>query len=153
LRASALRETVAQRLVKHARSLGLVLELYTPQPPLRRAQDTDERGARKMMGVSALVRDLAEVAASEPIVRAQWVLTPDQESAAMALALDGVTISRATSPALPDTLFVGVTRQGVSKGSAVQDLVAHLRLRLDQVMAVGDGSGTCRCCRSSGTRW
>jgi Cof subfamily protein (haloacid dehalogenase superfamily) len=141
LRASALRETVAQRLVKHARSLGLVLELYTPHHLYVERKTPMSEAHVKILGVSALVRDLAEVAASEPIVRAQWILTPDQESAATALALDGVTISRATSPALPDTLFVGVTRQGVSKGSAVQDLVAHLRLRLDQVMAVGDGSG------------
>jgi Cof subfamily protein (haloacid dehalogenase superfamily) len=141
LKASALKEASTKRLVQHARSLGLVLEIYTPNHLYVERKTPMSEAHAKMIGVSALVRDLSEVAEAEPVVRAQWVLTPAQEAAALALTIDGVQISRATSPALPDTLFVSVTRAGVSKGTAVQDLVAHMGFRVDQVMAVGDSAG------------
>jgi Cof subfamily protein (haloacid dehalogenase superfamily) len=141
LKASALKEASTKRLVQHARSLGLVLELYTPNHLYVERKTPMSEAHAKMIGVAALVRDLGEVAEAEPVVRAQWVLRPDQESAAMSLAIDGVHVSRATSPALPDTLFVNVTRSGVSKGSAIQDLVQHMNLRAEQVMAVGDSAG------------
>jgi hydroxymethylpyrimidine pyrophosphatase-like HAD family hydrolase len=69
------------------------------------------------------------------------VLTPEQESAAMSLRVEDVHVSRATSPAQPDTLFVSVTRKGTSKGSAVEALCQHLRVPLERVMAVGDSAG------------
>jgi Cof subfamily protein (haloacid dehalogenase superfamily) len=141
LKVSALKEAVVKRLVQHARSVGLVLEVYTPNHLYVERKTPMSEAHAKMIGVAALVRDLGEVAESEPVVRAQWVLTPSQEAAAMALALDEVHVSRATSPALPATLFVSITRAGVSKGSAVRDLVEHMRLRVDQVMAVGDSAG------------
>jgi Cof subfamily protein (haloacid dehalogenase superfamily) len=141
LTVSSLKEASAKRIVQHARSLGLVLELYTPHHMYVERKTPMSEAHAKMIGVAALVRDLGEVAESEPVVRAQWVLHPEQEAPAMALALDGVQVSRATSPALPHTLFVSLTRAGVSKGSAVTHLVAHLKHRLDQVMAVGDSAG------------
>ena len=141
LKASSLKEAVGQQLVRHARELGLVLEVYTPHHLyVERKTQMSETHAR-MIGVQALVRDLSEVVANEPVIRAQWVLTPDQEEAAMALKPDGVTISRATSPAQKDTLFVSLTRAGVSKGTAVQDLAAHLKVPLAHAMAVGDTAG------------
>jgi Cof subfamily protein (haloacid dehalogenase superfamily) len=141
LKASALKEASLKRLVQHARSLGLVLEVYTPNHLYVERKTPMSEAHAKMIGVQALVRDLGEVAETEPVVRAQWVLTPSQEAAAMSLTLDDVYVSRATSPALPETLFVSLTRAGVSKGSAVRDLVAHMKLRLEQVMAVGDSVG------------
>jgi Cof subfamily protein (haloacid dehalogenase superfamily) len=141
LKASSLKEAAAQQLVRHAREIGLVLEVYTPHHLyVERKTQMSETHAR-MIGVPALVRDLSEVVANEPVVRAQWVLTPDQEEAALALRPEGVTFSRATSPALKETLFISMTRSGVSKGSAVQDVAAHLKIPLAHTMAVGDTEG------------
>jgi hydroxymethylpyrimidine pyrophosphatase-like HAD family hydrolase len=136
-----LKEAAALQLVRHARELGLVLEVYTPNHLyVERKTQMSEIHAR-MIGVQALVRDLSDVVANEPVIRAQWVLTPDQEPAAMTLKPEGVTISRATSPAQKDTLFISMTRAGVSKGSAIQDVAAHLKVPLSHAMAVGDTSG------------
>ena len=141
LKASSLKEVAAQQVVRHAREHGLVLEVYTPHHMyVERKTQLSEVHAR-MIGVQALVRDLSEVVATEPVIRAQWVLSPEQEPTAMALRLDGVTVSRATSPALRDTLFISLTRAGVSKGSAVRDLANHLRVPLQHAMAVGDTVG------------
>ncbi len=141
LQASSLRESTAIQLVRHAREHNLVLEVYTPSHLYveRKTQISETHG--RMIGVQPLVRDLSDVVATEPVIRAQWVLTTEQEPAAMALRLEGVTVSRATSPAQPDTLFISMTRTGVSKGSAVQQLAAYLKVPLASAMAVGDTAG------------
>jgi len=141
LKASSLKEVAAQALVRHARELGLVLEIYTPHHLYVERKTPMSEAHARMIGVPALVRDLSEVVANEPVVRAQWVLTLEQEADALALQPEGVTVSRATSPALRDTLFVSLTRAGVSKGSAIQDLAAHLKVPLSHAMAVGDTAG------------
>ncbi len=141
LMASSLREAAALQLVQHARAQGLVLELYTPNHLYVERRTTLSEAHAAMIGVNALVRDLAEVVQSEPVVRAQWVLTPEQEAQAMALKVRDVQVSRATSPAQPDTLFISITRQGTSKGSAVTALCKHLRVPLAKTMAVGDSAG------------
>jgi len=141
LMASSLREASALQLVQHARTLGLVLELYTPNHLYVERRTALSEAHAAMIGVSALVRDLAEVAQAEPVVRAQWVLTLEQEADAMALDVADVQVSRATSPVQPDTLFVSVTRRGTSKGSAVVALCQQLRVPLERVMAVGDSAG------------
>lgn len=141
LMASSLREAALLQLVQHARDHNLVLEVYTPNAMYVERRTALSEAHAAMIGVGALVRDLAEVAQSEPVVRAQWVLTPEQEAAAMALRVADVQVSRATSPAQPNTLFVSLTRQGTSKGSAVTALCRHLRVPLDRVMAVGDSAG------------
>ena len=141
LMVSSLREAAALKLVQHARALGLVLELYTPSNLYIERRTALSEAHAAMIGVGALVRDLAEVAQNEPVIRAQWVLTPDQEPAAMALDVPDVHVSRAPSPAQPGTLFVSLTRTGTSKGSAVAALCKHLRVPLEKAMAVGDSSG------------
>jgi Cof subfamily protein (haloacid dehalogenase superfamily) len=141
VRASALKESATLPLVRHAREYNLVLELYTPQHMYVERKTRMSEDHARIIGVQALVRDLGEVVASEPVIRAQWVVDADQEALALAPKVDGVTFSRATSPTLPGTLFISLTRGGVSKGTAVMELAKQLRVPLERTMAVGDTSG------------
>lgn len=141
VRASALKESATLPLVRHAREHNLVLELYTPQHLYVERKTRKSEAHSRVIGVQALVRDLSEVVASEPVIRAQWVLDADQEALALEPAIDGVTVSRATSPTLPGTLFISLTRSGVSKGSAIAELAKQLRIPLERAMAVGDTLG------------
>ena len=43
-----------------------------------------------------------------------------------------------TSPLMPDVRFVGITRQGVSKGNAIREVAAAYHIDLRDVMYVGD---------------
>ncbi len=141
LQMSALREQATLALVRRARELGAVLELYTPDSLyVERRTDISETHA-KMIGVNAIVRDLADVAGSEPVVRAQWVVTPDRLDDVMAAAVDNVHANVATSPAMPGTYFVSLTRGGVDKGSAVRLLAERLELDPAQLMGIGDSPG------------
>jgi Cof subfamily protein (haloacid dehalogenase superfamily) len=141
LKASALREATARHIIEQARKLGSVLELYTPSNLfVERKTDMSEAHA-KMIGVNAIVRDLEDVVANEPVVRAQWIVPIDEIAAVTGISGDGVQVSSATSPALKDTAFVSVTREGVSKASAIRHVAEVLRVPLADVMAVGDSLG------------
>lgn len=138
---AALRESVALKLVEYARELGHTLELYTPTNLFVERRTPISEAHAKMIGVTALVRDLAEVARIEPVVRGQWVVTHDERERVEKLPLPGVQLSSAISPALPGTSFVNVTREGVSKGSAVKLLAEMQGVPSSDVLAVGDSEG------------
>src|SRR5690606_18581133 len=76
-----------------------------------------------------------------PVVRAQWVVPLGTEEGLASQAPKGVQVSQAVSPALPEIAFVSLTREGVSKASAVRQLAEHMRIPLERVMAVGDSEG------------
>src|SRR5690606_34807183 len=137
----ALKESDTRHIIELSRDAGVVLELYTPNALyVERTTDLSQRHAA-MIGVTALVRDLEEVAASEPVVRAQWVVPLGAEESLASQTPAGVQRSHAISPALPDTAFISLTREGVSKASAVRQLAEHMRIPLERVMAVGDSEG------------
>lgn len=141
LQVSALKEDQVRALVKAARELGLVLELYTPDTLYVERKTEISEAHATMIGVTALKRDLLDVAANEPVVRAQWVVPPDRYDEAMAVVVDGVHAHPATSPALPGTFFVSLTRGAIDKGSAVRKLTAKLEIDPAHVMAIGDSPG------------
>jgi hydroxymethylpyrimidine pyrophosphatase-like HAD family hydrolase len=47
-------------------------------------------------------------------------------------------MAQSTSPLMPDTWFVGLTNQGVSKGSALRSVAEEYDIAMDDVMYVGD---------------
>jgi len=141
LNAAALKEQDILHLVARARELNYALELYTPTNVYieRRTPALEEHA--KLIGINALVRDLNEVARSEPVVRAQWVVEAGQREQAEAISIDGTEITSGTAPALPGKAFVSVTRAGVDKGSGLRSVVKSLGVELENVMAIGDSSG------------
>ena len=141
LRVSALKEATTRNLISHARNLGAVLELYTPTNMfVERKSDLGEKH-QKLLGTTAIVRDLTDVAENEPVVRAQWVVSEDRLDVVMDVAIPGAQLSHGTSPALPGAQFLSVTQAGVSKGSAVRELCDAMKVKLENVMGVGDSDG------------
>jgi len=137
----SLKESDTRQLIEASRRHGVVLELYTPDSLyVERSTPLSQRHAATI-GVTAIVRDLEQVAATEPVVRAQWVVPLGEEAAIVEEAPADLQLSHAVSPALPNIAFVSLTREGVSKASAVALLAEQLRLDLAQVMAVGDTDG------------
>lgn len=138
IQVTALKEADVRALIATARQRGAVLELYTPSELfVERRTQLSERHA-KLLGVTAIVRDLEDVAAHEPVVRAQWVVPYQEHEELLPFTPDGITAATATSPALPGIAFVNLTRAGTSKASAVAHLAKHLRVPLGDIMAVGD---------------
>jgi Cof subfamily protein (haloacid dehalogenase superfamily) len=138
---TALKESVTKLLVHRARELGLVLELYTPNALFIERKTPLGTAHAKLLGVKAIVRDLLEVAQSEPVIRAQWIVTTPQLEQIEDLARGEVQYSTASSPAVPEAKFVSVTKAGISKGSALRTLAEGLKVDLQNLIAVGDSSG------------
>ncbi len=135
---TALKESDILALVQLARDSGAVLELYTPSDLfVGKRTELSERHA-KLLGATAIVRDLEDVARNEPVVRAQWVTKFGEHEALLAGTPAGISTATATSPALPGIAFVNLTRAGTSKASAVKLVAKHLRVPLKDIMAVGD---------------
>ncbi len=141
LKVFALKEAFARRLVEEARQLALLLELYTPTTLFVERKTPLGEAHAKMIGVNAIVRDLSEVVETEPVVRAQWVVSEADGPRVMGEAPTGVQLSSATAPAMKGALFVSVTQEGVSKGAALKLLAEALKLDLRDVVGVGDSVG------------
>jgi Cof subfamily protein (haloacid dehalogenase superfamily) len=137
----ALKESNARKLIEYARTRNLLLELYSPNELFVERRTPMSEAHAKMIGVTAVVRDLYDVVENEPVVRAQWVVTQAQLDEVLSLALEGVMYSRATSPAMKGAHFVSVTQSNVSKGTATKYLAEALKVKLENVMGVGDSEG------------
>ncbi|WP_412029097.1 Cof-type HAD-IIB family hydrolase [Deinococcus yunweiensis] len=124
-------------LLAHADATGRLLEVYT---------DTDygfnlpgelaERHAA-LLGLPYAPRDPSSL--SGPLVRAQWVVPLGEQAEVMAEPHEGLSLHPAGSPAMPDTMFISVTKAGIGKGYAVKKIAQGYGLSMDRVMMVGDG--------------
>lgn len=138
---AALREASVADLVRHARQLGYVLEIYTPGGMYIERNNSQSEQHANMLGVKFQVRDLMEVIQDEPVVRAQWMLPVENRADVEAIEAPDVELSFATSPGMPGTAFISVTRAGTDKGSAIRHLCETMRIPLQDVMAIGDSEG------------
>jgi len=124
-------------LIATSRRLDRILEVYTDteyavESSAKRAVDH-----AALLGVPYVRRD--PLSLQGQVVRAQWVIPIEDQAALMAEPHDGLSLHPAGSPAMPDTMFVSVTREGVSKGSAIRTVAGRYGLRTEAVMMVGDG--------------
>ncbi|MGL4612118.1 MAG: HAD family hydrolase [Trueperaceae bacterium] len=137
----SLKESTTKQIIEAAREFSVVLELYTPSTLyVERTTPLSEAHA-KMLGTTAIVRDLIEVVEVEPIIRVQWVVTGEEYERIAELSFEGIQSSSATAPAQKGAYFVSLTQQGVSKGSSVELLAEAMKIDLKHVMAVGDSHG------------
>ncbi len=141
VKALALQESVSKKIIDYSREHNLTLEVYTPNEVFVERKTHLSEAHAKMIGVVPIVRDLTEVAETEPVVRAQWVVPFEEADKVLDLKPEGLQVGKATSPALPNTYFISLTRAGVSKGSAVAALAKLFGIELIEAMAVGDSLG------------
>ena len=124
-------------LVATSRRLGRILEVYTDQDYATESDDQLAIDHAALLGVPYVRRDLLGL--SGQVVRVQWVIPVAEQAALTAEPHLGLSLHPAGSPAMPGTMFVSVTREGVSKGSAIRSVAARYGLSTSQVMMVGDG--------------
>jgi Cof subfamily protein (haloacid dehalogenase superfamily) len=124
-------------LVTIARQKNRILEVYTDTEYAVESHDRRAVEHASLLGVPYEYRDLLGLKGQ--VVRAQWVIPLQDQAALMAEPHPGLSLHPAGSPAMPDTMFVSVTREGVSKGSAIATVAHRYGLKTSEVMMVGDG--------------
>ena len=130
-------ERTVDMLVRRARETGRLLELYSDESYAFVGHSERSREHAALLGVPFEPRTIDSLRG--PIVRALWLLPHDDVPEVLAEPHPGLEISRSTSPMMPDTCFVNLTREGVDKGTALRAMVSEYGVELDEVMYVGDG--------------
>lgn len=123
-------------LIAQARSTGDVLELYSDQGYATESTSAWAHAHAELLGVPFQARAFESL--TDPIVRAQWLLSPADANRITQVAHPHLEIAQSTSPLMPDTVFVGITRDGISKGTAMRTLASAYGVPLQDVMYIGD---------------
>jgi Cof subfamily protein (haloacid dehalogenase superfamily) len=98
---------------------------------------------RDYFGILPIIIDFARLPEDEKMIKGTLVVRSQEEKAAADRFghhfESRLTLSMSKTPAYPDIDFINVIAPGVSKKGALDALVRHLGISLDQVMAIGDG--------------
>lgn len=129
-------ETVAM-LVDRARAHGRLLELYGDDDYATESDSDRSRAHAALLGVPFRARPFESL--GQPVVRALWLLRPDETEAVLAEPHPGLELAPSTSPVMPGTVFVNMTPVGATKGTAVRTVAEADGIALADVMFVGDG--------------
>jgi hypothetical protein len=121
-------------LIARARESQKVLELYSDGAYVVESDSPWASEHAELLGLPFEAKRFETL--SPPIVRAQWLLSP--EDAERVHAPSDLEVAHSTSPLMPGVRFVGITKLGVSKGNAMRDVAAAYRIDMRDVMYVGD---------------
>ena len=136
---SVLPRSVYLELVALSRRLQIALEVYTANGCFAEIQSSISLEHQRLINLAVTHTDLLGL--TEPIIRVQWVVTPDQYpiiEAAMQ-GLTGISFSSAGTPDLPNHVYTSVTRIGTNKLEAASAVADYYGIDLKEVMMVGDG--------------
>jgi Cof subfamily protein (haloacid dehalogenase superfamily) len=127
---------VVKNLIAAARSSGEVLELYGDTDYVAESELPWAHEHAALLGIPFERRPFE--ALGMPVVRAQWLMSPERASEIMASPHPALEMARSSSPLMPGVQFVGITRAGVSKAYALQTVAAEYGVSLSNAMYVGD---------------
>jgi Cof subfamily protein (haloacid dehalogenase superfamily) len=136
-RSEPIPRAVVFELIAQSRYRGRLLELYTDESYAFEIINERAHAHARLLGVPFLPRPFESLRG--PVVRAQWVVSDDEAAALLDEPLAGLEFGPATSPTMPNTVFLNMTRTGVNKAAAVRRVAAAYGIPLSRVMFVGDG--------------
>jgi HAD superfamily hydrolase (TIGR01484 family) len=123
-------------LIEQARQNHETLELYSDTTYVAESTSDWAREHADLLGIAFEPRHFESL--TQPIVRAQWLLSPTLAKQFTAIPHPGLEVAQSSSPLMPDTQFVGLTHEGVTKGSAMRSIAQSYGVALQDVMYVGD---------------
>jgi Cof subfamily protein (haloacid dehalogenase superfamily) len=125
-----------EQLVLQSEEQGWILEVYSDFDWVVNSKDDRAVRHADLLGVPLEFRDFSSLRGTA--VRAQWVVPTTQAEDVLARKLAGLDYHSASSPVMPDTTFISITKAGVSKGSAIATVAFKWQVPLSKVMMVGD---------------
>ncbi len=137
-------EELVRQIVDFAHHHETTLDLYSAAHFFaeRETWATDIR--RQFFGLETTILDFDKIWLQERIIKGTLVVrSPEEKAKADSLRLhfkDSLTFSVTKTPAYPEIDFINVVALEVSKGKALEALVSHLGIALNEVIAIGDGA-------------
>ena len=132
-----------RKAVELSRAKDIYLELYTTESFYAERENWSDYIHANFFGVSATITSFDGIWDRERVIKAE-LITRDKAGLEQAKIFRdefegrlGFSIAR--SPTFPGIDFVNVINFRVSKGEALKELVAHLGISTDEVLAIGDG--------------
>ena len=129
-------QSSVKTLIEQARHSGETLELYSDATYVTESTSDWAQEHADLLGVAFEPQPFESL--TQPIVRAQWLLSRALAEEFTSTPHPGLEVADSSSPLMPDTRFVGLTRQGVTKGSAMRSIAEEYGVQLQDVMYVGD---------------
>lgn len=130
-------ETV-RGLIAQARAKGRTLELYSDDEYVIENSGARAEQHAALLGVPFSPRRFETLMA--PIVRAQWMVPFSETASVLAEPYPDLEVSPSTSPVMPDTQFISLTRAGIDKAFALRSITDSYGISLEQTMFVGDSA-------------
>lgn len=141
--AQPINPTVLKEAIDYAAENGIPLELYSADNYFAEHESWRTEIHRDFFGMGATVVPFADLWQQERIIKGGIVVsTPEEEARVKRFGAefkDRLNLAFARTPAYPGLAFINVLSPGVSKGKALEALVAHLGIPMKEVMAIGDG--------------
>ena len=140
-------------LIAHSKKTAAVLEFYTPKGVFVSQNNADCRRHAEVLDIEFKEASLEEVARTQDVVRAHWIMRPENKVQTLSLDLPACEIGVASSPVLPENVFASITRRGVSKGVAAAFVANRYGIPLDSCWGVGDSDGDLPLLEVVGRGW
>jgi len=122
--------------IEQARQSHETLELYSDTAYVVESTSVWAREHADLLGVPFDPQPFESL--TQPIVRAQWLLSRKLAAEFIAIPRAGLEVAQSSSPLMPDTQFVGLTHEGITKGSAMRSIAEEYGITMQDVMYVGD---------------
>ena len=141
-------QPIAAEIVKRASEAaledGVPLDLFSRTHYFVMKEDWRSTLRRRFFKIGATTIDYNTIWQKEKIYKGGIVVSSDEDrrkaSVYIAKFRDCLNFTWTVTPAFPDYHFINVVNSRVSKGKALEALAAYLGLKMDEVLAIGDGS-------------
>lgn len=147
-------KTLVKEMVDYTHLHGIDLELFTSTHYFVERETWSTDAHKKYFGIKCTLVDFNALWKQERIIKGGLVATiPEEIAKAQSFQKqfsNRLHFSYARTPTCPDVDFINILSRGASKGKALEVLTAHLKLELNEVMAVGDGKNDISLLNSAG---
>lgn len=142
--ANPLGDRLVEQIIDFTHDNGINIELYSDKHLFIEKETWTADVRRHVFGTQPVIGDFAKIDREERIIKGTIVARSPGEKARVEHLYDNfnghVTFSSNRTPAFPGVDFVNVLAPGVSKGKALESLIAFMGIAMAEVMAIGDGS-------------
>ena len=134
---------VVREISDFVRERDVMLDLYSATQFFAERENWSVEVRRSFFGLEPTIGSIDDLWQRERIIKATVVVRSPEDIATFEIFRshfgDRLSYSWTGTPALPGAHFINIIAPEASKGRALRELAAHLRVPLSQVAAIGDG--------------